>query len=116
MSDHLPCRCDPCPNVAECDGGKVERWDYERRPAMPVYEPCPICKGRGRVQPPVSDKMVERDAKFRHETYERLAPTYNYATRTASACPWGDVPPNNRALMLAVSRAALETTHRGGTP
>ena len=37
-----------------------------------------------------------------HEAYERLAPSFGYETREASAKPWGDVPERNRSLMIAV--------------
>lgn len=45
----------------------------------------------------------ERLAKLFHDTYERLAPVYNYNTRKASAVPWEDVPENNKSLMVAVA-------------
>lgn len=37
-----------------------------------------------------------------HETYERLAPSFGYETREASAKPWADVPEQNKRLMIAV--------------
>jgi hypothetical protein len=43
-----------------------------------------------------------------HEAYERLAPSYSYETREASAVPWEEVPPRNRALMIATARDLLE--------
>lgn len=46
-----------------------------------------------------------------HEAYERLAPTFGYKTRDASAVPWIDVPPANKALMIA---AAGEVRKRFG--
>lgn len=42
-----------------------------------------------------------------HETYERLAPAYNYKTRVESAVPWDDVPEDNRSLMIAVAAEVL---------
>lgn len=45
----------------------------------------------------------EQLAKLFHDTYERLAPEFNYETRKASAVPWSDVPPNNKQLMIAVA-------------
>ena len=54
-----------------------------------------------------------RVARLFHETYERLAPSFGYETRKASAVPWDDVPENNRRLMIAVAAeilAALSTT------
>ncbi len=41
-------------------------------------------------------------AKKFHETYERLAPQYNYETRKASAVPFDSIPENNQELMIAV--------------
>ena len=46
-------------------------------------------------------------AQFFHSTYENLAPSYGYATRRASAVPWGEVPERNRELMIEVARRAL---------
>ena len=37
-----------------------------------------------------------------HETYERLAPKFNYNTREESAVPWNKIPENNKNLMIAV--------------
>lgn len=42
-----------------------------------------------------------------HETYERLAPSFGYETRRASAVPWEEVPEQNRALMTAVAAELL---------
>lgn len=36
-----------------------------------------------------------------HETYERLAPEHGYKTREESAVHWNDLPPRNKALMIA---------------
>lgn len=46
-------------------------------------------------------------ARF-HETYERLAPSFSYKTREASAKPWADVPEQNKRLMIAVAREVGE--------
>lgn len=51
---------------------------------------------------------AEAIAKAFHESYERQAPAHGYATRTASAVPWPDVPENNRALMIAVAQDLLD--------
>jgi hypothetical protein len=42
-----------------------------------------------------------------HEAYERLAPSFGYTTREASAKPWADVPEPNRRLMTAVCGEVL---------
>jgi hypothetical protein len=47
-------------------------------------------------------------ARLFHETYERLAPSFGYETRRASAVPWEQVPAANRALMIAVASHVLE--------
>lgn len=55
--------------------------------------------------------MTETAAKLAerfHETYERLAPRFGYRTREASAKPWADVPPENKALMIAVCTELLQ--------
>jgi hypothetical protein len=49
----------------------------------------------------------EQLAQRFHETYERLAPTFAYETRPDSAVPWEEVPPRNRALMIAVCAEIL---------
>jgi hypothetical protein len=51
-----------------------------------------------------SDTDPEKLAKRFHETYERLAPTYDYTTRRESAVPWEDVPAANKELMVATVR------------
>ncbi len=45
---------------------------------------------------------AEAIAQRFHEAYERLAPSFGYETREASAVPWDQVPENNRRLMIAV--------------
>lgn len=49
----------------------------------------------------------ERLAQMFHEAYERLAPSFGYETRKASAKPWAEVPANNRALMTTVAAEIL---------
>lgn len=46
--------------------------------------------------------VAETVARAFHESYERLAPEYDYETREASAKAWEDVPESNRSLMRAV--------------
>jgi hypothetical protein len=53
-------------------------------------------------------RNAERLARLFHETYERLAPSFGYATREASAKPWADVPEPNRSLMIAVAGEVLD--------
>lgn len=56
-----------------------------------------------------ADTMDEAEllaARF-HCAYEALALKHKYITRPASAVPWEDVPPNNRALMIDVAREIL---------
>lgn len=52
--------------------------------------------------------LAERAAAAFHEAYERLAPTFSYRTREASAVPWADVPESNRQLMIAVVTELIE--------
>lgn len=59
---------------------------------------------------------AEKLARRFHETYERLAPIYNYETRKASAVPWEQVPENNKLLMIAVAGELLESWPRGQVP
>jgi len=50
----------------------------------------------------------EEIAKEFHETYERLAPDFDYETRAASAVDWKDVPEGNRKLMVATVTKLLD--------
>jgi hypothetical protein len=50
---------------------------------------------------------AEELARFFHETYERLAPQYQYETREESAVPWDEVPEDNKALMIAPAAEVL---------
>ena len=49
-----------------------------------------------------TEERAEQLAQQFHEAYERLAPSFGYKTREASAKPWAEVPENNRKLMTAV--------------
>lgn len=42
-----------------------------------------------------------------HETYERLAPEFGYATRPESRMPWPELPESRKALMRAVCAEIL---------
>jgi hypothetical protein len=55
----------------------------------------------------VVDVAAEGLARRFHETYERLAPSFGYRTREASAKPWDEVPEDNRHLMIAVCAEIL---------
>lgn len=46
-------------------------------------------------------RQAEEVARAFHEAYERLAPSFGYATRPESAVPWGSVPSRNKRLMVA---------------
>ena len=50
----------------------------------------------------LSREQVEALAQQFHETYERLAPSFSYTTRTESCKPWSEVPEQNKNLMIAV--------------
>jgi hypothetical protein len=51
-------------------------------------------------------------AKRFHETYERLAPLHDYATRKDSSVPWEAVPAKNRSLMIAVCKELVEASRQ----
>lgn len=55
----------------------------------------------------MKSSKAERIAKAFHNSYEELAPAYNYKTREASAVAWDKVPLNNRRLMIAVVEELL---------
>jgi|SRR5579871_1109787 len=49
-------------------------------------------------------------ARLFHETYERLAPEFGYATRPETARSWEEIPEDspNKRLMMAVAGEVLE--------
>jgi hypothetical protein len=48
-------------------------------------------------------------AQLFHESYERLAPQFDYKTRIDSAVPWRNVPRQNKKLMIAVCDELLKS-------
>jgi hypothetical protein len=50
---------------------------------------------------------AEELARLFHDTYERLAPKYEYDTRPESATPWDELPEKNRRLMIATCAEVL---------
>ncbi len=46
-------------------------------------------------------------AKMFHDKYEKLAPSFGYKTRDATAKSWFDIPENNKKLMIAVAQEIL---------
>ena len=57
-----------------------------------------------------TEMTPERLAHLFHETYERLAPSFGYATRNETAIPWLDIPEDNpnKRLMIAVAAEVLK--------
>ena len=51
---------------------------------------------------------AEQIAKRFHESYEALAPLFDYKTRVDSNKPWADVPQANKQLMIAVVQDLLD--------
>ena len=47
-------------------------------------------------------------AKRFHETYEKLAPQFNYKTREESKGAWDEVPEANKKLMIATCAEILK--------
>jgi predicted RNA-binding protein Jag len=56
---------------------------------------------------------AEELARFFHETYERLAPEYDYETKPESRTAWEDVPETNRKLMIATAGEVLKALETG---
>lgn len=89
---------------------------------------CEECDGTGYSRPApgaaegattLSRHAVPWDAESLarrfHEAYERLAPSFGYETRKASAVPWESVPEANRKLMIATCAAVFApSSGRGG--
>lgn len=46
-------------------------------------------------------------AKMFHDKYEKLAPSFGYKTRKATAKSWFEIPDNNKNLMIAVAQEIL---------
>jgi hypothetical protein len=61
---------------------------------------------------------AERLARLFHETHERLAPTFFYATRTQTELrvPLDELPQSNRALMIATAKQILDTNQLDSVP
>lgn len=80
----------------------VERGVVERqgRTNRARYRLAGAAMGRWAVAD--RDREAARLAQAFHEAYERLAPSFGYETRKASARPWVEVPEPNRKLMEAV--------------
>ena len=56
---------------------------------------------------------AEKLAQRFHEIYESLAPSFGYETREESRKPWGEVPEENKRLMIAVCRVVLAEVKLG---
>lgn len=56
----------------------------------------------------------ESVAKLFHETYERLAPFFDYETRERTRVPWEQVPEQNKRLMIATAADVLATLFTHG--
>ena len=50
---------------------------------------------------------AEAVARLFHETYERLAPSFEYKTRPETAVLWENVPERNKRLMIAVAAEVI---------
>lgn len=81
-----------------------------------MSEICSLCGCLGYVPPEAEGETGHgcsecwealQLAQLFHETYERLAPGFDYKTRRGSAKPWCKVPENNRRLMVATCRVVL---------
>lgn len=75
----------------------------------------PPAASAGREEPDRAEAL----ARQFHEAYERLAPSFGYTTREASAKPWVEVPEKNKRLMVAVcaellTRSALAAERAAG--
>jgi hypothetical protein len=59
---------------------------------------------------------AEEIAQEFHEAYERLAPDFDYETRTESAKSWKEVPETNKELMVATVQDLLDRDIIHGHP
>ncbi len=107
---------------AEVPGKCEHAWASKHEPGHLLYwiRQCMLCHavdwddldaeigrlaGHGRIV----TMTAEQIAQAFHETYERLAPDFGYRTREASAKPWAEVPGQNKALMVAVVQALINS-------
>jgi hypothetical protein len=68
---------------------------------------------RGQIASDQADRAeAETLARFFHETYERLAPTFGYETREASAVTWENVPAHNKGLMIETASEVIRAGWR----
>jgi hypothetical protein len=79
---------------------RTESPRHLTREELPEHYAAPYALTPEPAYTPTSDP--ETLARRFHEAYERLAPSFGYETREASAKPWAEVPENNRKLMIAV--------------
>lgn len=77
-----------------------------------AHQELAACVGELAAEPSIEADQL---ARLFHETYERLAPTFGYETRKASAVPWDDVPDQNKRLMVAVASEVLREFRRSGS-
>jgi hypothetical protein len=105
---HLPCKgVFIVPQEHDCRATPSSSPAPGASPVHDCSDPmrCTICSpvagAHFAASPPVGGAPELLAQRF-HEAYERLAPSFGYETRKASAKPWAEVPENNRRLMTAV--------------
>lgn len=81
---------------------KAQNWADDIDRALSTLQAVNTIFGTSVGVAPVEVTRDELARQF-HETYERLAPSFDYSTRIESAVPWDDVPDANKSLMLAVA-------------
>ncbi len=86
-------------------------WDGACRPGFVCADHCTEFRAAIKYELLVKVERDEVIARAFHETYELLAPSFNYQTRSESAVPWDEVPQANRRLM----RATVMTLLHDGT-
>ncbi len=77
-------------------------WELAKRNLI-TDTPVPATLRRPDMRMPNAESV----AKLFHETYERLAPHYNYETRERTRVPWEQVPEQNKLLMIATAAEVL---------
>lgn len=111
VKDDLVCsRCGEIFHDSDLKKYPDDYWQCDRCGVI-VHAKCrgPILekslkKEKSRV---TSERVVEIAKKF-HEIYERLASSFSYKTRKASATTWENVPIKNKKLMIATVREILD--------
>lgn len=87
--------------------GDLDAFCYEMAEALFKHKQA-LFKAQTSTMPDEPGKLAE---KF-HDIYEKLAPSFGYNTKKASAVEWCNVPVQNKKLMIATCAELLKASKR----